>query len=845
MIAHSGWTPAERALADELGVDTDRIEEVSSRLDLRWPNRVALETFLLEFGQHRRGDEERTPFECVLDSATGVGKTYILAAGIEYLAAADTIRNFAVIAPGATIRDKTVDNFTHGHPKSLLGPMQSQPVLITADNFNTAAVRASLDDDTQTKLYVFTVQSLTAPTTKQGRRTHDFQEGLGSGFYEHLASLDDLIVFADEHHCYWGPAFSEAVRGLKPLAIIGLTATPHPKTPEEQIIFRYPLAAAIADRWVKTPVIVGRRDDRSDPVTKLADGVNLLRYKEQAVDAWCAQRGVQPVSPVMLVVAQTIEEANEYAAILESSDFDGGRWAGTVLSVNSKLTGDKKEKALAELEGVEDPRSPIRIIISVGMLKEGWDVKNVYVIASMRASVSKVLTEQTLGRGMRLPFGKHTGIEMLDTLEVVAHERYSELLKRKDALNQQFIDHRTRAVLTRNDAGEAVVTTTTERVSAPVISTSSIAASAEEHHDAAAAAVSTRGAAVESTDERTQVLREEVNGLTSVLSATRADGMPTIEVPLLKTTSVKAQFSLTDIVDLDPFSKLGRSLAAEPDVELKREKVVAEIITSADGLRRTELRSVTADEQIEAAMIPLPLEDAREMLIDAVLGSPVVPTRPEEALPAHEIVNAMIDGMGDDAEHLLSAYHGRAASRLVRLIDDEYRRYTDTKPHFNWAIELKQLGEARTCTRRTSDDRTGPFSRQVAYNAWERSVYRLNWFDSAPERDVANIVDHASTVQCWLRLLTGDMPIVWENDSNYNPDLIVIEEDGTHWVVEVKRDKDVASDEVQAKRQAAKRWANKINALGQVAGTWRYLLVSETDIKDSKDTWSALKKLGA
>ncbi len=41
----------------------------------------------------------------------------------------------------------------------------------------------------------------------------------------------------------------------------------------------------------------------------------------------------------------------------------------------------------------------------------------------MRSSVSEILTEQTLGRGMRLPFGRYTGIEILDTLEVVAHER--------------------------------------------------------------------------------------------------------------------------------------------------------------------------------------------------------------------------------------------------------------------------------------------------------------------------------------------------------------------------------------------------------------------------------------
>jgi len=39
------------------------------------------------------------------------------------------------------------------------------------------------------------------------------------------------------------------------------------------------------------------------------------------------------------------------------------------------------------------------------MLKEGWDVRNVYVIASMRPNISEILTEQTLGRGMRLPFG--------------------------------------------------------------------------------------------------------------------------------------------------------------------------------------------------------------------------------------------------------------------------------------------------------------------------------------------------------------------------------------------------------------------------------------------------------
>jgi type III restriction enzyme len=99
---------------------------------------------------------------------------------------------------------------------------------------------------------------------------------------------------------------------------------------------------------------------------------------------------------------------------------------------------------LKRLESVEDADSPVRIIVSVGMLKEGWDVKNVYVIASLRALVAEILTEQTLGRGLRLPFGEYADIELLDTLEVLAHERDEQLLKKTGVINEGFVDYRTR-----------------------------------------------------------------------------------------------------------------------------------------------------------------------------------------------------------------------------------------------------------------------------------------------------------------------------------------------------------------------------------------------------------------
>ena len=339
--------------------------------------------------------------------------------------------------------------------------------MITSDNFATAAMRAAMDDPAQVKLFIFTVQALIKPESKIGRRTHKFQEGLGEAFYAHLQGLTDLVIFADEHHTYYGPGFSSAIRDLHPRLLIGLTATPHKKTPLDQIIYRYPLAAAIADRLVKTPVLVGRRDDRSDPTTKLLDGVRLLELKEQAIARWCADTGATPVNPVMLVIAPTIPEAEEVEGIVTDPGFGGGRYAERVLTVHSSAP----DEALKQLADLEELSRPYRIVISVGMLKEGWDVKNVYVIASLRASVSNILTEQTLGRGLRLPFGAYTGIELLDTLEVLGHERYQELLRKAGVLNEQFIDRRTRAVLRRNAQGEFAAVRETTRVAAPLLTT--------------------------------------------------------------------------------------------------------------------------------------------------------------------------------------------------------------------------------------------------------------------------------------------------------------------------------------------------------------------------------------
>ncbi len=824
----------------DLRLFQDTIAEIAARLDLREPNAEAVQSLAAEVSQHYDIDEHEPPFECVIDSATGVGKTYILAGAMELFATAYGVRDFAIVTPGRTILEKTRDNLTPGHRKSLLGPMGFTPVVVTAETFATPVMRAAMDDPTQVKVYLFTVQSLIKPEAKTGRRTREFQEGLGTELYGHLQAVADLVVFADEHHCYYGPAFSNAVRDLHPRVLVGLTATPDKKTPKDQIVFRYPLAAAIADRLVKTPVIVGRKDDRKDPLTKLTDGVVLLNAKRDALAAYAQATGKAMVNPVMLVVAKDIADADEYGAILRSPDFFAGEFADRddgkpVLVVHSRAP----DEALAALAAVEDPESPVRIIISVGMLKEGWDVRNVYVIASMRSSVSEILTEQTLGRGMRLPFGAYTGIEILDTLEVVAHERYEELLRRAGVLNEAFVDFRTRAAVRLNARGQQVVVLeTVQAQSQPLIATGGTDDSA-----APAVADDQPDPVVTTVEDRTsQVGAAALAMRQQILPRPNA---PRIVIPILRMSTVESSFSLADITDTSKFRRLGESLAADPEAELARTVVGARVVTGPDGMKRTELVTSAAVDRVATQPTLFDADNLRTRLAEIVLASPSVPARREQRAALEPILEAFLGGLGQRGSEILSAHLDRAGARLVRLVAEEQRAYM-AKPWFEEVVELRDFAPVRATDRAVSADRFGAFSRSAAYDGWKRSLFPVEWFDSRPERAAANILDEADDVTCWARLHTGELPILWNGFGQaYNPDFIVVERDGRHWVVEIKMDKEMTSPDVAGKREAAQRWANHVNTDERVEARWGYLLLSESDVEMSRGSWSALRTIGS
>lgn len=812
----------------ETRVDEALINDIAAQLDLREPNRAALQSIAYAVWSHYDRHGKERPFEGVVDVATGVGKTFVIAAVIEYFAALGH-RHFAIITPGSTILSKTVRNFSAGDSRSLLGGMSIRPEVVTSDTFDSAMVAMQMAEEDTVKLYVFTVQSLTKPTTKQGRRTHEFREALGDGFYSRLASEPDLIVLADEHHTYYGPGFSAAVRDLNPHALIGLTATPHPRTPREQIIYRYPLAAAIADRYVKTPVIVGRRDDRDDDRTKLADGVQLLEMKRKAVQAYAESTGRLPVNPVMLVIAQTINDAEEYADLLQRDDFFDGTLRGRVLVVHS----DQPEAALSDLDKIELPQSPVRVVVSVGMLKEGWDVKNVYVIASMRASVSDILTEQTLGRGLRLPFGAYTDIEMLDTLEVLAHESYQALLRRADVLREELVDYRT--MQERDDAEGA---RRVEAVVRPVVRVAGGTTPGDQGQTEIQSTGSEEGEqggiVISAVAERMKAVEAQLRQMNREIEA--PGDMPDVVIPVIRMVPTKVPFSLAD-VEPHVFEELGRRHAADPDGMLLRTVLSAEV--SSSDPRSVHLVTRAARDRVAAVNESIPLEDSVAALRRELANAEDVPARGREVNFLNNLTEAYVRGLAGKAADVLTAYPQRAVASFRMVLREEQKKY-QARPHFEEVLQKQPLPRKRPARSETTKNTAGRFRRGVGYEGWKRSYYPQVSFDSEPELRFAQIVDDADHVSFWVRLARGDMPIMFTSSENhYHPDFLVVLNDGTNILVEVKGAAFVKDEAVQQKREAARRWAR--HATAEMGGQWEYILVTDADIKASRASWPAIR----
>lgn len=431
------------------------LDKITKELDLRKPQEQSLNKLDALMSVFKIGDDPKdiesklvgnTKFDTNFPSftfslATGVGKTRLMGAMIAYLYYTKGLKDFFILTPGETIYTKTIDNFTNGSKKFVLQGLTDFPMfnLVTGENYAYSDFGNKLFD--AVNVYIFNIQKIFNERKDVEFKFHKFQETLGSSFAE-LLQKKDLVILMDESHRYRGEKSLRAINHLQPELGLEFTATPT----STNVVYSYSLSNAIKDTkqalenlrntgdatggYIKIPGVVARSDnfvyEGDVDRMKLEDGIHLHRQKKALIEEYTKNNKLKMILPVTLITTKSIQHANEVKEMVTSDDFFDGYYKNKTLVVTSESEVD----SINQLLHLEEP-PPINkneIVIHVDKLKEGWDVRNVFTIIPFRASISKTLIEQTIGRGLRLPFGQLTGNEMLDSLDIISHDNYSRVL---------------------------------------------------------------------------------------------------------------------------------------------------------------------------------------------------------------------------------------------------------------------------------------------------------------------------------------------------------------------------------------------------------------------------------
>lgn len=475
-----GWGPGPGSgpLAGVQLPNGRAVRGIADRLSLRPPQRQALELLDLLCGAglpakpgsgslnlqdwaakvaaalpagHSFREFEREFVSLAFALATGVGKTRLMGAMVAYLHLVQGINNFFVLAPNLTIYNKLILDFQPGNAKYVLRGLPEfvidPPRIVTGDDYadsnpDTARLFGSV------VINVFNISKINSEV-RGGRepRIHKVEEVLGQSYFAYLQALSDLVLFMDESHRYRASAGVRAINELRPRLGIELTATPYVESSKGPVAFRnivqnYPLSRAIDDGFVKVPAVVTRENFHPAGLSaaqlekiKLEDGVRLHESVKADLQTYALESGRERVKPFMLVIARDTTHAAELLTLIESPDFFGGQYAGKAIQIDYTA----EDLMIERLLKIEKADEITEIVIHVNMLKEGWDVTNLYTIVPLRAANARVLIEQTIGRGLRLPYGVRVGrprkdaqgrplADPVDRLNIVAHDRFQEII---------------------------------------------------------------------------------------------------------------------------------------------------------------------------------------------------------------------------------------------------------------------------------------------------------------------------------------------------------------------------------------------------------------------------------
>ncbi|MCK6574083.1 DEAD/DEAH box helicase family protein [Myxococcota bacterium] len=918
-------TTAPDTVVLSLGADVRRhVNNIAGRLSLRVPQKQALEILarVCEIVPPRQGavpdasaalaavrsefpqvrDFEREFPSLCFELATGVGKTRLMGAFITYLYRAHGLRDFFVLAPNLTIYRKLIADFTPNTAKYVFQGIAefavSPPQVITGDNY--ASVRSlrppthGLQDvlpglEANARINIFNISKLFSTTKDdkaQGReaRIKRLNEALGRSYFEYLASLENLIVLMDESHRYRADASARAIGELRPVLGLELTATPQVESGGrtgakrfENVIYSYRLGNAIHDGLVKRPAVATRANfqaaeygaERLDLI-KLTDGLALHELTKVELATYASRTQRPLVKPFVLVIAADTQHAAQLKAQLESVDFFDGRYRGRVIEVHSGQRGAESDENVEKLLTLESLDNEVEIVVHVNMLKEGWDVTNLYTIIPLRAAHSRTLVEQSIGRGLRLPYGARVGVDAVDTVTIVAHEHF-----------QAIIDDAQRADSPLRELGTIVIDETLPLAGQRVV-TAEPASTQQvldvlEPPSTTPSASPMAGSTAPSPPSPESAIRRDIHvaTLTQIHGALARGDVTISHTAGERHVHLSPQFEHAVMQSLPV-----RPAELTPDLEAAR----VEMRRAAEALmeRLIEVPRITVtprgevtvgykDFDLELDRVRLqPVDDdilvrslvdtysrrvrrqgtpsaerLEDMIVFAVTEYEDIDYRSNAAL-LYKLAGQMVDHLrgylpDDEAVRNVLLYHQRVVAEHIHtaLVAHRWERADEYDVKVTpGTLTLRPLalsaneGDTDRPFRHPVDNRQD--IRHMVFVGFKKCLYDRQKFDSDTERVLACVLEDDPDVLKWVKPARGQFVIDYADGHQYEPDFVV-ETRTEQYLVEPKARGDMNDAVVQAKKRAAETWCAHATRDATLRGTkpWKYVLVPHDEISTS------------
>ncbi len=828
--------------------------------------------------------------------ATGVGKTRLMGAFISYLNAAYGYKHFFVLAPNLTIYDKLIRDFTPNTPKYVFKGVAefaaTPPEVITGETYEQRGDLVSRAIDAPVQINIFNISKInTEVRGGKSPRIKRLSEYLGQSYFDYLAGLPDLVLLMDESHRYRASAGVRALNELKPVLGLELTATPFTESskgpvPFKNVVMDYPLARAIEDGFVKEPAVVTQQN--FDPSAhspeqleriKLMDGVRVHEETKVHLLTYAQQKGERPVKPFMLVIARDMTHASQLMQLISSELFDG-RYAGKVIQVDSGTTsGPEGDEIVQKLLAVESYDEPTEIVIHVNMLKEGWDVTNLYTIVPLRAANARTLIEQSIGRGLRLPYGRKTGVEVVDRLNIIAHDKFQEVVDEAGRGDSPIRLKQLKLSPVGDESGGLRSVAVTPTINALLgIGAPGTEATAQPLADGTYT-TGAPSATVAYTGEQSkvaQIAMDVINEL-SHLSRSAGDAMPVVATSAALTQAdvqMKILGRVEELMAPSQANLLPTDGPSVADIVRRTMALVAEhsidiphIQVKPKGVVQTGYRPFTLDlskmnfQPQDQQLVGRGLQSGKDVLY----GQPSVSA---EARLEDYIVRDLIgfDDLSYD-EHADLVY-GLAAQAVTH-----FKTYLKTEAELRNVLAnqgkaiaenihaqmaqhyFEDIGEFEVVVSRgftplkpgavTTEGEALPLHQppadrsritSVVYGGFAKCSYTYQKFHSDTERVLAQILERDALR--WFRPLQGQLNIYYRRGAEqpeYVPDFVAAMAEA-NFLIEIKKAMDVDSDEVTAKAKAAAAWCVHASdySAKHSGKPWRYLLIPHDAVAINK-----------